>query len=83
MEGGSGPFPVNRGNPVIRRNAITPKDAELPAKSDTPLEKGRDYYLDAGVLVFTARYLSEQGSCCEQGCRHCPYGYDVRPEEKR
>jgi hypothetical protein len=23
--------------------------------------------------VLTARYLADRGSCCDQGCRHCPY----------
>lgn len=34
-----------------------------------------DGYLDpmTGFFVFTARYLDERGTCCENGCRHCPY----------
>jgi hypothetical protein len=27
----------------------------------------------SGSFVFTARYLDEQGHCCDNGCRHCPY----------
>jgi len=26
-----------------------------------------------GLFVQTARTLWNRGSCCEQGCRHCPY----------
>jgi hypothetical protein len=26
-----------------------------------------------GYFVFTARYLAERGTCCDSGCRHCPY----------
>ena len=44
-----------------------------------PLEEGQDYYLENGLMVFTARYLLERGYCCERGCRHCPYGY-LKPE---
>lgn len=40
-----------------------------------PLKEGRDYYIENGVYVFTARYLKERGYCCENGCRHCPYGF--------
>ena len=40
----------------------------------TPLREGRDYYLENGFLVFTAYYLTKRGYCCENGCRHCPYG---------
>lgn len=37
--------------------------------------EGRDYYFDAGLLVMTEDYLRRRGYCCENGCRHCPYGY--------
>jgi len=26
-----------------------------------------------GYSVFTALFLWERGTCCETGCRHCPY----------
>jgi len=40
-----------------------------------PLEEG-DYYFDpSGLMVLTAQYLKKRGYCCENGCRHCPYGY--------
>ena len=37
------------------------------------LTEGRDYYLEGGVMVFTASYLQRRGYCCGNGCRHCPY----------
>lgn len=37
------------------------------------LIEGRDYYLESGVMVFTASYLQRRGYCCGNGCRHCPY----------
>lgn len=39
------------------------------------LEAGEDGYLDpaTGWWSFTAAYLWERGSCCDSGCRHCPY----------
>jgi iron complex transport system substrate-binding protein len=33
----------------------------------------RDYYNDAGAVVFTGSYLQRRGYCCDSGCRHCPY----------
>jgi hypothetical protein len=32
-------------------------------------------YLDpsSGLFAQTARTLWDRGTCCEQGCRHCPY----------
>jgi len=33
-----------------------------------------DFYLDEnGYTVFTAAYHLKRGSCCSNGCCHCPY----------
>ncbi len=53
-----------------------PPDAYL--KVDLDLLRGtfteeRDYYRDAGAVVFTESYLRRRGYCCGSGCRHCPY----------
>ena len=38
--------------------------------------KGEDYYInEAGLYVFTAKYLKERGYCCGNGCKHCPFDY--------
>ena len=42
------------------------------------LIEGEDYYFENGLMVLTARYLLRRGYCCEQGCRHCPYGYSQK-----
>lgn len=26
-----------------------------------------------GLFVFTGAYLRARGTCCDSGCRHCPY----------
>lgn len=33
------------------------------------------YYMENGLLVFTAAYHLKRGYCCQSGCRHCPYGF--------
>ena len=38
------------------------------------LIEGEDYYLENGLMVLTAAYHLRRGYCCEQGCRHCPFG---------
>jgi hypothetical protein len=38
-----------------------------------PLIEGVDFYIEEGLVVLTAKYLSERGYCCGSGCRHCPY----------
>ncbi|HEU5351857.1 MAG TPA: DUF5522 domain-containing protein [Terracidiphilus sp.] len=44
--------------------------------SATPLAP-EDYYFEGLCMVFTAAYHLKRGSCCNSGCRHCPY----RPAE--
>ena len=42
---------------------------------ETDLKEGEDYYLnEQGLMVFTAKYHLKRGYCCQNGCRHCPYG---------
>ncbi|NJK83842.1 MAG: hypothetical protein HC912_08555 [Saprospiraceae bacterium] len=41
-----------------------------------PLQEGVDYYIENGCYVFTAHYLTQRGYCCQNGCRHCPYGFN-------
>lgn len=37
------------------------------------------YYINAqGYKVFTEAYHLKRGFCCKNGCKHCPYGYDVK-----
>ena len=31
------------------------------------------YYVDKERVVFTAFFHIQRGSCCGNGCRHCPY----------
>lgn len=46
-----------------------------------PLEK-EDYYINEnGLMVFTEKYHLKRGHCCQNGCKHCPYGY--KKEEKK
>jgi hypothetical protein len=48
-------------------------EAESPASTQLPLVDGLDYYLENGLMVFTAHFLRRRGYCCDNGCRHCPY----------
>jgi Family of unknown function (DUF5522) len=52
-----------------------PHRDEILAAHDAALGSGQAGYTDpvTGLFVLTAAYLAERGSCCEQGCRHCPY----------
>ena len=48
--------------------------AQEPApEPPRPPMEGEDYYLEDGLLVFTAAFHNRRGYCCKSGCRHCPY----------
>lgn len=50
--------------------------AEIAKAHDQAVRDGADGYMDpsTGLFVFTAAYLEARGTCCDSGCRHCPYG---------
>lgn len=40
------------------------------------LQEGEHYYInEAGNWVFTETYHRLRGYCCQNGCKHCPYGF--------
>jgi Family of unknown function (DUF5522) len=48
------------------------------------LEEGVDfYYNQKGYIVLTEKFHLEKGSCCGNGCLHCPYNYINVPEPQR
>jgi Family of unknown function (DUF5522) len=48
------------------------------------LVEGEDFYFnEQGFVVFTAKYHLQKGTCCGNGCRHCPYAYENVAETKR
>lgn len=52
--------------------ALDGKSAEDDSTKPAPLTPG-DFYMENGLLVFTAAYHLKRGYCCNSGCRHCPY----------
>lgn len=53
--------------------AIKNKAQDLPKTNK--LVEGVDYYMEDGMFVFKPWYHLKRGHCCENGCRHCPYGF--------
>ncbi len=47
---------------------------------DSPPPAPEDFYLENGLVVFTAAYLLKRGSCCGSGCRHCPWDHINVPQ---
>jgi hypothetical protein len=54
---------------------------EVPAPRPAPLRPG-DFYLENGLLVLTAQYHLRRGTCCGNGCRHCPYEHANVPSRE-
>jgi hypothetical protein len=54
--------------------------AEVEAAHRAAVDAGEPGYLDpdTGLFVFTEAYLGARGTCCNSGCRHCPYGTGQR-----
>jgi hypothetical protein len=52
-----------------------PRRADILAAHEAALELGEPGYTDpvTGLFVFTSAYLRARGTCCDSGCRHCPY----------
>ena len=60
---------ANRVQPA-ENSAATSESAERE-----PLGE-QDFYWDGPYMVFTAAYHLRRGTCCNSGCRHCPYQQD-------
>jgi hypothetical protein len=49
--------------------------AAIIAAHEAAVRRGEPTYHDpaTGLAVMTVTILAERGTCCESGCRHCPY----------
>ena len=41
------------------------------------------YFNEDGNMVFTEKFHLAKGTCCGNGCKHCPYSFILVPEPKR
>lgn len=57
--------------------------AGMEKNKPLPLEPGDYYFNEQGLMVFTEQYLRRRGYCCQNGCRHCPYGFRKGGGEQR
>jgi hypothetical protein len=50
----------------------------IVAAHEEAVHRGEPTYRDpsTGLMVLTVATHLERGSCCESGCRHCPYVTD-------
>ncbi len=41
-----------------------------------------DYYIENGYFVFTEKYHLKRGHCCKSECRHCPWKYSKKNNDR-
>lgn len=34
------------------------------------------YHSEDGYIVYTEKYHLKRGYCCQNSCKHCPYGFN-------
>ena len=73
------------GPEVPRLDRLDPRRsdyAEILEAHRSALVRGEASYRDpsTGLMVFTSATLLSRGSCCERGCRHCPF--PIAPEDR-
>jgi hypothetical protein len=60
---------------VSRLSPGHPSYERIVARHRAAVDDGAETYVDpaTGYRVFTAARLAARGTCCDTGCRHCPY----------
>ena len=60
---------------ATRLDPTHPRRREILAAHTMAINASHDGYIDpvTGYFVFTAAYLADRGTCCDTGCRHCPF----------
>jgi len=51
------------------------KNGDMDREKEEQDENEPMFYMEAGLMVFTAAFHLRRGYCCRSGCRHCPYGF--------
>ena len=50
------------------------KEYSETADQKKKFTEGDEFYYENGFMVLTEKFLRERGYCCDNSCRHCPYG---------
>ena len=54
-------------------NMAHPKESWIYELVVKERAKNSLYYFETDKIIFTEQYHINRGSCCGNGCRHCPY----------
>ncbi len=60
-----------------------PESEKPKSTPSNPLKEHEDFYWENGFMVFMEAYHKKRGYCCQSGCRHCPYGFKRKPEDRK
>ena len=47
------------------------------------LDKDDYYYAKEGYIIFTEKYHLKRGYCCQNSCKHCPYGFNKKAKTNK
>lgn len=64
---------ASRNRTCICRDCVMRFHRAKPDSAHSPKLLPGEFYFEAGLLVFTAKYHLRRGFCCGSNCRHCPY----------
>ncbi|MBY0403155.1 MAG: hypothetical protein K2X66_04595 [Cyanobacteria bacterium] len=78
----SSPSPFGSSPPEAKsEHSPSPKqkvfDDKIQKAHQSAMDADEPSYRDpsSGYSVMTEKFLKQRGSCCQSGCRHCPYGF--------
>ncbi|WP_461399564.1 DUF5522 domain-containing protein [Flavitalea sp.] len=61
----------------INNQVKVAKGHSFPGQKELLIE-GLHYYKENGCWIFTELYHILRGHCCNNGCRHCVYGFKLK-----
>jgi Family of unknown function (DUF5522) len=56
-------------------------EEDAPLRNEL-IENEDFYYNEQGYKVFTEKYHLKRGYCCQNGCKHCPYGFHDKKKKQ-
>jgi hypothetical protein len=54
---------------------VSAEEKDIPKNEPELFQDGEYYLTEEGYRVFTEKFHLKRGYCCENGCKHCPYGF--------
>ncbi|XP_013420114.1 uncharacterized protein LOC106180630 [Lingula anatina] len=70
---------------IVNPNRLTEVEYRVHTAHIDAIQNGDEMYTDpiTGLMVMTRLAHVTRGQCCGRVCRHCPYGHELVPEQRR